>query len=157
MSQTCNMDEVIDSRDIIERIEELQQEKQDLIDAVEDAKEAYEYHDSEDTKSTPEWDDLVKAERALVLWEDSPDAEELAILEELAKECQYCSDWEHGATLVRDTYFTAYAKEMLEDCGDLPRDLPWYVAIDWEETADNIKQDYSEVDYDGATYYIRSC
>lgn len=120
MSMTCNMEETIDSRDIIERIEELN--SMDLSDLSED------------------------------------EIEELRILTELAAEgSSECSDWEHGAILIRDTYFTDYAKEMLEDCGDLPRDLPWYIAIDWEETADNIKQDYVELDYDGATYYIQSC
>jgi hypothetical protein len=29
--------------------------------------------------------------------------------------------------------------------------------IDWEATARNIAVDYTEVDFGGVTYYIRSC
>ena len=83
------------------------------------------------------------------------EAEELAILLELQQEAKGADDWEHGVTLIRETYFTDYCKEMLEDCGEIPRGLPWYIAIDWDETADNIRQDYWEVDYDGVTYLIR--
>ena len=34
---------------------------------------------------------------------------------------------------------------------------PWYINdhIDWEGVAEEIKADYSEVDYDGEAYFIR--
>lgn len=31
------------------------------------------------------------------------------------------------------------------------------IEIDWEATARNIAMDYTTVDFDGVTYYIRSC
>jgi hypothetical protein len=43
----------------------------------------------------------------------------------------------------------------LEDCGESPRDLPFYIVIDWEETADNLRVDYTEVDFEGTTYLFR--
>ena len=61
-----------------------------------------------------------------------------------------------GETLIREDYFTQYVQEMLEDCGDIPSDLPHYIVIDWEATADNLKQDYAEIDIFGDTYYIRA-
>lgn len=161
MSMISNMDETIDSRDIIERIEELRDDKEALEEAINEAHcdlNDYMDEDASDPKVIEELTQkITDAERALVLWVDSPDWEELNILEELAKECQWASDWEHGETLIRDTYFVDYVKDMLEDCGTIPKGLPWYVAINWEETAENVQQDYTEVDYDGATYYIRSC
>lgn len=81
------------------------------------------------------------------------EAEELAELETLEDEI---SEWRHGETLVRDCDFVDYVEEMLKDCGDLPKDIPWYIAIDWQKTADNIAMDYSIVTYQGQDYYVRS-
>ena len=64
-------------------------------------------------------------------------------------------DWDSCA-MIRQSYFTEYCKEMLQECGDLPKDIPWYIAIDWEMTSENMMQDYVEVDYVGVTYYVRS-
>lgn len=65
------------------------------------------------------------------------------------------SEWEHGLALVRSDYFVEYVEEMLKDCGELPQEMPWYIEIDWEKTAENIKADYSEVEFEGHTYYYR--
>jgi len=81
--------------------------------------------------------------------------EELEMLRDVAAEgSQYSSDWIHGESLIHDSYFTEYAIEMLKDCGDLPREIPWYVEIDEEATAENIRQDYTEIDIDGSTYWM---
>lgn len=61
----------------------------------------------------------------------------------------YSDDWEWGVTLIHENYFTDYCKEMLED-------FPTYVVIDWEATTENIKHDYSEVEFNGEKYYYRS-
>ena len=81
------------------------------------------------------------------------EAEELAELEELESEI---SEWRHGETLILVSDFVEYVEEMLKDCGDLPKDIPWYIAIDWQKTADNIAIDYSIVTYQGQDYYVRS-
>lgn len=67
----------------------------------------------------------------------------------------YAPDWEYGATLIRDSYFTDYARELLEDCGDIPKDIPHYIAIDWDQTAHNIRVDYTPVDFGNVTYWVR--
>ena len=58
-------------------------------------------------------------------------------------------------SLVSADYFTSYCKELCEDIGDIPRDLPHYIEIDWEGTAQNIKVDYVEVTIDGRDYLYR--
>ena len=63
-------------------------------------------------------------------------------------------DW-YPLTLVRDSYFTNYARQMLEDCGTIPKDLPAWVEIDWEATARNVQVDYTSVEIDGVTYWAR--
>ena len=37
-----------------------------------------------------------------------------------------------------------FVEELLTDIGDLPRDLPCYIHIDWERTARDIMMDYVE-------------
>lgn len=114
-----NMDDVIDSRDVIERIEELQAMLNDTPDDF-----------GED------------------------DGEELRALLALQEEVKgYCPDWEYGAQLIRDSYFEQAMDEMLEDIGDLPRDLPSYLTITVDYEA--LQQDYTAVEFDGITYWTR--
>jgi len=37
-----------------------------------------------------------------------------------------------------------FVQELLEETGDLPKDLPLYIHIDWEGTARDIMMDYTE-------------
>jgi|TARA_Y100000310_G_scaffold257406_1_gene265458 hypothetical protein len=37
-----------------------------------------------------------------------------------------------------------FTQELLESCGDVPSDMPWYVEIDWSKTAEHIMADYEE-------------
>ena len=88
----------------------------------------------------------------------SPDADELAALLAFAKKCERAGvpDWEDGATLIRYSHFTEYVADMLEDIGELPRDLPHYIQIDWNATARNIQHDYMCVEFDSVFYWARS-
>ncbi len=121
-----NSQDFIDSRDIIERIEELT----DLIE--EEKTDEQEHRDITEEK------------------------EELEILLELAEEASISPDWKYGETLIRETYFLEYCQELLADIGDLPKELPHSIVIDWDQTAENLKVDYSTVDFDGVEYLIRS-
>jgi len=84
-------------------------------------------------------------------------AELQAILDDLkgnGGDEQFRGDW-YPVTLICDSYFTEYAREMLHDCGDIPRDIPHYIEIDWDATARNIRVDYTPTDIDGVTYWYR--
>jgi hypothetical protein len=81
---------------------------------------------------------------------------ELAALKKFQKEYDYVDEWNYGAEFIAEHYFTEYVKDMLEGCGTIPRDLPDYVAIDWEETADNLKCDYADATFNGVSYYVLS-
>jgi hypothetical protein len=136
-----NSDDVIDSRDVIARLDELEQEREDIISD----------RDNADTD-----EERVEFGNALQVW-DEDNADELNALRTLAEEGEDASpDWRHGETLIRESYFTDYCQELLADIGDLPRDLPHYIVIDWEATADNLKADYSTVDFGGVDYLIRN-
>jgi antirestriction protein len=45
-----------------------------------------------------------------------------------------------------------FVQQLLEDCGDIPDDLPHYVHINWEATARDVMMDYSS--HDG--HYFRN-
>lgn len=68
---------------------------------------------------------------------------------------QWRGDW-YPLTLIHDSYFATYARELVEDIGDVPDGFPHYIVIDWEATAENIRQDYSSIEgFDGETYWYR--
>lgn len=70
--------------------------------------------------------------------------EELILFENFVEELQNSTDWVHGETLINENYFTEYVKELLVDCGYFDKDLPDFIEIDWDATAENLKIDYME-------------
>lgn len=84
------------------------------------------------------------------------DGTELDMLTAFAKEGSVeLEDWEYGVTFIREDYFVAYTEEMLKETGYFTGDLPWWIVIDWDATADHVKEDYTEFTLDGNTYYAR--
>lgn len=85
--------------------------------------------------------------------------DELAALKALASEGSgYSQGWQHGTTLIRDTYFQEHAQELARDCGDIPSagssQWPLYY-IDWEQAARELQYDYTSIDFDGVAYWVR--
>ena len=58
------------------------------------------------------------------------------------------------AYFIRDSYFVQYARELADDlCA--ARGVRWpFTCIDWREAADELQQDYYDVDFDGVTYWV---
>lgn len=139
MNYPSNSDDVIDPGDVIEAIEELSEGEH--IDIA------------------------VLAAEALA---GSKDADYLLSLVRLATEAADCEDWQYGATLIRDSYFTEYAQELADDLGsfrvrhaydrrqdrDLSSEWP-FTCIDWEHAARELQSDYTAVDFGGVTYWVR--
>ena len=120
--EISNYDDVIDSRDVIERIEYLTEEIES--DGVHADREAH---------------------------------EELTALKKLAEQGEDSSDWSFGEQLIRDGYFEQYAQELADDLGLTDKQTSWpYTCIVWELAARDLQMDYSSVDYNGVTYWIRS-
>lgn len=141
MPAPTNQDDVIDSRDVIARIEALEDQLRDLEDAADDA--------ADNAR-------LAEVTAEISDWRASDSGQELKALQALAAEAsQYADDWQHGVTLISLDYWPTYAMEMVQDMGDLPRNVPDYIVIDWEATAGNLAVDYTEVDFAGATYLVR--
>lgn len=131
------MDDIIDTRDLDKRLDELVA-KRDAINELREELEGL------------EGDELEQAKAKLEDAEADFDQDELKELEELESEIP---EWRCGNTLIHESYWVDYVKQLLEDVGD----LPWYITVNWDATADNIKADYSECEYQGETYYYRNC
>lgn len=76
---------------------------------------------------------------------------ELVALIKLAKVgAEYADDWEHGVTLVRESYFVDYAEELAVETSESGKLLShWpYGFIDWDAAADDLRQDYTALRFD---------
>lgn len=123
MAQVDNNQDILDIRDIIERLEELE------------------------------------ADQPL---EDDEDLAELDTLKGLVEELRgyggdhrWDGDW-FPVTLIRDSYFVEYAQELAEEVGAINPEASWLANyIDWSAVADDLKMDYSAVEFDGVDYWYR--
>lgn len=134
-AEISNTDDIIDSRDVIERLAELREElKNDASGEV---------LFSEDPN-----------ERAILRDEARAALDSLV---NLAEQGETFADWEHGEALIRDSYFEDYAAELAEDIGAISPDAGWPAhCIDWERAARELRMDYTSVEFDGVTYWGRS-
>ncbi len=150
-----NSQDLMDSRDVIARIEELQDERDTLATEVTDAAETLkEGQEDGDEEKEALQDALDAATEALKEWIEGDEGAELRALQAFADELSgYADDWQHGCTIIRDSYFETYMDEMLEDIGDLPKNLPYYLTITVDYDA--LKQDYTSAEFDGTTYWVR--
>jgi hypothetical protein len=136
-----NADDAINSLDVIKRIEEL-----------ESAFEAAGLDWEKLLPDSADYDDQGLG--------DDSDAEgyaiELKALKVLTDEgANYAPDWRYGETLIRETHFAEYVEELVSEIGDMPKEIPGYIVIDWEATANNDKLEYAEVYFSGVAYLIR--
>ncbi|QIK18319.1 hypothetical protein G7968_07695 [Ralstonia solanacearum] len=137
-----NTEDVIDSRDVIARIEELEDTEATLLINVEKG--------------------LPSAVADHEAWKSGDEGQELTKLKALAEQCEGYGDWGHGETLIHEDHFVKYIEELIDDCYSLPKELTsgnWpyrHITIDYEAAAEEAKVDYTEVDFDGQTYFLRS-
>ena len=86
------------------------------------------------------------------------DSSKLAILNDLIVELRdnNSETLEDGIQLVRDNYFTEYARQLAEETGAIPPKLHWPLyCIDWEDAARELKMDYTPIDFWGVRYWYR--
>ena len=144
-TEITNSQDIIDSRNVIDRIDHLDSELRDAYEGSGGKRKK---------KKFEEWvNDTAEDDRHTL--QDA--AKELKALKSLQDEAEgYCSDWKYGAALIRESYFEDYARELAEDIGAVPKDLSWPCChIDWEAVTEALKQDYTTVDFDGVDYYVR--
>lgn len=144
------MKKIIDTRDLQERLSELQNLSETLDDAHKELRSI-----EDDPDCSPE--DIEKAQEIVDLAEIDFGTDEVKELEEIQGLAYEIPEWKYGNTLIHEAEWVDYVQELCEDIGDIPKNIPHYIEIDWGKTADNIKQDYGEVQFQGETYYYRNC
>jgi hypothetical protein len=145
---SINYGSILDTRDLEKRIDELEA----LQDAIKDAHDAVMCSDSdtrEDAKS-----ELHACQQAL---DDEQEWE--TELEELQSARDEIGEWIHGETMIPRDKWEDYCRELVEDCGYLPKDLPGFIEnnINWSGVADDLEADYGSLTLDGTDYLYRNC
>ena len=139
----------LDTRDLIERRDEL---KQQVLDSFLENFPHYE-------EMTNDFEDILFEEEEIQSWKEYwlDEIEEITDIEKLEDEVNdYAGDnFEDGVYLIVEDDFEDFVEQDLEDCGYIPKDFPTWIKIDWEVTAENVRQDYSEVEFRGTTYLFR--
>lgn len=121
--------DIIDIREIIERIEEIELEL------------------TGDEFPTDEEIELIEEQKILT-----------AIMEDLkgsGGDEQWRGDW-YPITLIADVHFTQYAEDLAYEIGAVNRNASWpNNCIDWEQAAYELRHDYTSVEIGKFTYYYR--
>lgn len=141
----------LDTRDLVEKREEL---KQEILDSFLEEFEHY-------ADRTESFEDILFDEEEIEdwknLWQD--EINQITCIDELEEEVNnYSGDnFEFGVTLIEERDFTSYCEDFMRDCDYISRDLPAIIEnnIDWSGIADEMRLDYTEVEYEGRTYLFR--
>jgi len=160
------MSSYLDTRDLYKRQAELQSDLDNLIEEFADLKEENSSHQEaeanleeaganlEEAEANLEEAEanLEEAEANLLEWQNEY-GQELKALDDL--ESEVGRDWMHGTTLIPEDEFKDYARELAEDIGT-DSNASWPLnCIDWDSAAEQLKQDYSSVEFEGTTYLYR--
>jgi hypothetical protein len=161
-----NTQDIIDSRDIIARLKELEEAREESLDKLreyhEEKARVTDVDDDDDDAGPEELDtfegtDKDATEYALTDDWDEDTEREYNDLKALDEEAGGSGDYGHGETLIRDDYFEDYARQLADDLGLMKDENAWpYTCIDWEMAADELKQDYTSVEFGDTTYWVRS-
>lgn len=136
-----NGEDIIDSREVIDQIEELKSQREAAI---------------QEPTNEAEWEIEPGVGVCSDDWTEE-DEEEFQTLRHLAEQGEGYGDWVYGEMLIRDSYFQEYAQELAEDIGAIGQNEQWPLRhIDWEAAADELKQDYMSLDFDGVEYWMRA-
>ena len=137
----------LDTRDLETTREEL---KQQILDSFLETFPQYE-------EMTESFEDIRFEEEGIESWKSDWE-DELKQIEEIDTIENECSEFSFGETLIDEDDFEDYCEELVSDIGYLPKELPSFISnnIDWSGIADDLKVDYSEVEYQGNTYLYRS-
>jgi hypothetical protein len=134
-------EDIIDSRDIESRIVDLEGEFESYMSDLDDAEGD---------------EEIEKAEEDLESWLDEYVDTYVSLMVFRDEAQQYTSEWRYGATIIHDDYFEDYAKQLAEDIGVIERNAPWPIRwIDWNAAIKELQQDFSEITFDGNTYWVQ--
>jgi len=133
----------LDTRDLETEREDL---KQQILESFLESFPHYE--DMTDT-----FEDIRLDEEEIESWKEDwfTELEVIEAINDLENEVG--SEWSYGVTLIEEDDFEDYCEEFVEDCYAL-NSIPQWIKnnINWSGIADDMKQDYTEVNFRGETY-----
>lgn len=138
-------EDILYGTDVRERIADLESERDAYIDERlsklgDDAQDDETMHDA----YASEWAEANPSE-----------AEELRKLEEFNEEAEGYGDGRNWDA-VNEDYFESYAEQLASDIGAIQPDAGWpLMFIDWKAAAEALKQDYTEIELDGQSFWTR--
>jgi hypothetical protein len=143
------MIKTLNTQDMQVRIEELEEEFAEWLSRLDDEQRLNIADNLDLTIAKMQDGDWREA------WEGTPEGEELknilALKEDIGRE------WSDGVYLVADRDFEEFAEQEAEELSLIKDSNAWPAnCIDWSKAADELKSDYSQVDYDSETYWYRS-
>jgi chromosome segregation ATPase len=142
---TLYKDDLENEKDELEaEIEYLTSEYEELCDELVEIENDEEATDEEYTAKEIE---VKTKEREIESWKD--DNQER--LDDLTQ-CLKTMDEYGGDSLINEDDFTDYVQDM---ANDTVGDIPHWLVIDWEATAENVAMDYTVVEFEGETWYMR--
>lgn len=96
---------------------------------------------------------IAELEDIPVIEREEDEQDELDALYDLQEESS--NVFENEESFISDDYFEDYIEEMIKDAGYISQEFPSWIVIDWSETADNLKIDYTSYEFRGTTYWAR--
>lgn len=154
MSNTTvdNSQDILDSRDLIERLSELEDERDSGT---------CKHCGGTGTIGEECLDCEPQDGLGPMIYQGDWDEERESEYQSLKAFCDeaegYAVDWRHGESLIRDSYFETYARELAEDIGAIKGNESWPCnCIDWERAASELQADYTSIEWDGVKYWVRS-
>ncbi len=76
--------------------------------------------------------------------------EDADTVQDLYDHCGGCSP----NTIVKEDYFTEYAKDYAEGCGYVDKDNPLTGYVNWDEYAEDMKHDFSVLETGTYTFFV---
>lgn len=145
-------DDVIDSRDLIDVFDTFDNIREELgISEEFNVYEASEMGILNDT-SEEKYDEFVDEVSAIGFKIDECEK----LIELYGWSLENAPEHSDGQMFINKDYFTEYCEGFLKDVGYISDDLPDWIVINWEETADNMAEDYIDVDIMDMSFFTRA-
>jgi hypothetical protein len=144
-------DKIIDSRQAQRTFEDLESDRQEFVDEIANIEAEEGDEGAEDREER-----LQTARDSLAQW-DRDNGDEYKALKAFCEEgADYNSDWRRGVACILESEFTAHIRENASEYVNVDLSVWPFNCIDWDEAADEKKSDYTEIDFDGHTYYVET-
>ena len=91
-------------------------------------------------------DEVNNKHREIEFWKE----ENQERLDDLTQCLKAMDDYCGGDTLINEDSFTDYVIELADSA-----DIPNWIVVDWEATAEDVAMDYTVVEFEGETWYMR--